>query len=1625
MLLCALGLLVGQGAAANVQLTACSEGMCTVAASGGDEASVHAWSVSGRVAVSSALPCTSMSGGAVTVTLRVADRTHVATEASLWQRDGCAEDMFSPRWELAAVFTDGLSAAVGVDLQTAELQMSSHVGPSGWAGTLAGTVPAADLFAGHVSGPAPLALSATYTTTASGVVSAGAVTRGAVGAMLRGDDVTLTTDGVVFSGSMRTDGRRSFGDGALVVGGVPAVGSFHYDHVTEKFAMSGSAGTVTVGAGCPCVVELHNSAVVIGKEAGGAWEGWVMGQAQLFGGTPFGTLPFADGTLGPLSLTTTFVTTSGVLDGDLTFDHVKGDPCAQPTGTYAGTLSLAGAAALDFSGTMAFDRCSGVVSVEASVQAGVSGWVAPGAVSVEGTLALRVASSGFSHADGVLTALSVQTWAGAVSGSLASGGAGGAEVAFEVSFNTSLDHANVEAMLSYTDEHLVARVKVGSDCTGSGLVQVHLPAGLPSLEVHAVYRRAVCSAESHAWKLEGTLGQDMPVDFAGKTLVLAAPTVHVASDEEGAKTVAVVAALGPFSVTAEFGDNVPFTLTARAGGPDGAAVTPRAFLEALSAGGVFGANVGAAHEVLFSGLMDLSLSEVVVMFDFDTPAAALYARGTLFGADFSVLVLAEKRTGTWEYAAALTATGLQHLDLPGVLGGVVESLAPEAVSVSVATAALSFDGRSIRDGFCVGVTLPLDRGVMHDIAAVAPASLMAQAEAAGAGGVAGAPAGTVTVVAALTSSTEIRLLLVLAGGVELGSDEVVLREAALLLVLSHSAPAFGFEVVIDLHMDDRVLTAAAGLEVGASGLTLAASVDSNREWAAPFGIDGVAILFPLGLRLGVTPAGVLSEFALTGGVRLSSARGEVTLSVNLADLSETAFMVEVTNLDVQDVLEGLLNCHACTQGVGEVLTEMSVARFAASFNADPVNAATISFPGDVAVEIPAGVSIELTDLRLWGVVRVRRAYFALDAHGVEAAFEADTLRWGPLTITDAAGNRNKGPAFAFVLRDDEQSLMFDGRAEVFGQYVSLYLRVGDNFAEGHFELSLGSLRAEVEMTSLGRPGQIGFSNSVRAEFESDLLGDLARAATEFLLGVAAEMRSELDQALIDVNKAESKWDDAVADLEQAEKDMRKEINAASADVRAARKKVNSFDCGDIWGISDICEVGLDIARGTLTATISTLNAVRDASAAVLRGFAVLVDESRVLLDVAREVLSWAQAGVDVFADVVSEIGGTLEDMLIVHELIFTSDVSNRAVAVSFSLDATFFGERSQVGFSVGINFDELVDIITDYLVQLFIGTFPGAEDVVEAPRPDTVLPVVVVLDEAERVYSVAEYVAEIRTRSVHVASVSATGLAVVQEACDRVAFMCKIIMPSIVQPVMCSEAVLTASCNLAIASVNRDLWANEVLVSAAQTGVADRLAATARALEFSRISEQLCALLPRICIPPTTLTLGMCLPCPLLRPTPNPTLEAMVTTLLKEMVIVGITVEQKSAAKLAASMKYYQAKVRCAMIRCNVKTSTLSADLAALRKAEHELMLVTAEKNALDVPLFAALAKTSTVATRDVILRAAVQEVVTREYNTAVARNSNSRCPGWWCTYNAQMLAVTEKYYQQAAVYFTSTSTST
>ena len=849
-MLCGLAVaLMAHRTDAGLSLTECTEeGLCDVN-DGMTQVPDFGFTVTGKITVNVLAPCSSVNGGEVAVALYVAGETYTAT-GSLWQKDGCGLDG-NPVWTLSASFA--LDVVVrGITMNTVSVVV---VHEDAWTGTVSGT--ASSLFGG-AGGEGAVVLTADFSA-AEGLT------------VLRGD-VTLAGGGVSFSGTVATDGTTSTGDGALLVGGsVAAQASFTYTHATKAFAVLGSVqGALEVGT-----VTLSSAGVTLAKADGGAWSGSVSGTAALFGGTAAASMAFADGKLAALAVSTTFVTGNGLLSGSLAFDYVRADTCATSTGTFGGVLKMSGAAELAFDGTVAFDGCTGVVSVAASVD---GEWAAPGAVKVAG-VAVQATSSGFADG-GASTALSAQTWVGSVSGTTS-----GADVAvaFDVSFDTSSDASSVEAMLSYADNNLGVEVMVNTDCSGSGLVQVQNLAGVPSLEVAVAYTRTSCDSDSKAWTLEGSLGSALMLDFSGKTLSLAPAAVRVVSNEDGELHVEIVAGLAPFEVVAAFGageSGAEYTLTARTM-PDTVA-TPGDFLSAMSGGGnVFGSGVGSAFSSLYSGMNGLTLTDLLIVFDFVAPSISLTATGTLFGAGFDVLVVVEKAGAAWQYALALTTTRLSDLSFPGLAGTVVETIAPSSLMVSVAKAATSFAGKDVSKGFSLAAAIPLDGGVMAGIAAVTPSSLNDQtADASADGGV--------TIVASLSSATEMRLALALAGGVKLGSPDVVLREVSLLLVVKAvGAPEFGFGVVIDVTMDDRVLSASAALLVDAVGLSLAVAFDSNEPWNKPFGMNGVAILFPLGFSLGITPAGILSEFALTGGVQLSSAQGYVTLSVNLAERRRT------------------------------------------------------------------------------------------------------------------------------------------------------------------------------------------------------------------------------------------------------------------------------------------------------------------------------------------------------------------------------------------------------------------------------------------------------------------------------------------------------------------------------------------------------------------------------------------------------------------------------------------------------------------------------------------------------------------------------------------------------------------
>ena len=1384
-MLCGLAVALMAHSAAGLSLTECTEaGLCDVN-EGMTEVPDFGFTVSGKITVDVLAPCSSVNGGEVAVALYVSGETYTATGA-LWQKDGCGLDG-SPVWTLSAAF--GLDVAVrGITLNGASIVLVRD--EDAWTGTVSGT--ASSLFGG-AGGEGAVVLTADFSAEA-GLTA------------LRGD-VTLAGDGVSFSGTVATDGMTSTGDGALLVGGsVAAQASLTYTHATKAFAVLGSVeGALEVGT-----VTLSSAGVTLAKADGGAWSGSVSGTAALFGGTAAASMAFADGKLAALAVSTTFVTGNGLLSGSLAFDYVRADTCATSTGTFGGVLKMSGAAELAFDGTVAFDGCTGVVSVAASVD---GEWAAPGAVKVAG-VTVQATSSGFADG-GASTALSAQTWVGSVSGTTS-----GADVAvaFDVSFDTSSDASSVEAMLSYADNNLGVQVMVNTDCSGSGLVQVQNLAGVPSLEVAVAYTRTSCDSESKAWTLEGSLGALM-INFSGKTLSLAPALVRVVSNEAGEMHVEIVAGLAPFEVVAAFGAGeagAEYTLTGRTA--LGAVATPGDFLSAMSGGGnVFGSGVGSAFSSLFSGMNELTLTDLLIVFDFVAPSISLTATGTLFGAGFDVLVVVEKAGAAWQYALALTTTGLSDLSFPGLAGTVVETIAPSSLTVSVANAATSFAGKDVSKGFSLAATIPLDGGVMAGIAAVTPSSLNDQtADASADGGV--------TIVASLSSATEMRLALALAGGVKLGSPDVVLREVSLLLVVKAAgSPEFGFGVVIDVTMDERVLSASAALLVDAVGLSLAVAFDSNEPWNKPFGMNGVAILFPLGFSLGITPAGILSEFALTGGVQLSSAQGYVTLSVNLAEPTKNAFQAEVTTLDVHDVLVGLLDCKACTQGVGGVLTDMSVDHFLGSFNADPVNAVSIVF-ADVAVEIPAGVSIELTNLELWGVVKVIHASFAMNAAGVSAAFEAEPVKWGPLSITSASDSK-RGPQFEMVLQATEQSLLIDGKASVFGQSVSLYLQMSDDAVEGHFALSFGSaLKADVTMISNGRPGQPGFSNTVRAELEADLIGAIVRAATKYLLDLADDMDKELADAKKDVESADKAWEKAKAELSKVKKDTAADIKDAEEEVSRAKKEVDKFDCGKVWLASKACKSAKNVVKKALSASEKVLSGVRKAATALISLAEDIVEESKILLDFAEEVLTWAEGAVDVFATVVDAIGDVLGKMLVVHSMVLTSDVSNSDVAVTYQADVTVFGKRNRnLGFAVRVNFMDIVDFLSQQLSHTFYSDFDG-ELVNEQPGSPTAV--------GSTPNTIEGQVGLVRDASYHAYLLNRFDIPEDErecksalEGCDEIERSSNSISAKITQKRRKNTCrkTMRARCKDSSDGLARDLWVQESLLGSGQRGVSSRL----------------------------------------------------------------------------------------------------------------------------------------------------------------------------------------------------------
>ena len=1129
--------------------------------------------------------------------------------------------------------------------------------------------------------------------------------------------VAVSGAGVAFSGeaSVQVDDATGcatlVGDGNLTLTGSGAAfeGSLLYDRCAVaagdvRYTVTGSVASLSYQALTLTSASVQLTGTLAADAATLAWAGEVDANANLFGGSASAKVVFADGALQTVSVGTVFMTSNGILSAALAFEYVEG--CDTPsTGDINATLRLEGADDLVFAGTVAYHRCTGAMEVSGALAAS---WNGPAGTSFTGvTVALVSAGAGEET-------LSSRSWTGNITADTSVG------VSATISFSSSTSASSVSATMAYADDNVAVTATVGSDCTGTGMVAVTgLPHGIPSMELAVDFsKNCADGASADEWTVSGSLG-NLRIPFHGKTVTVDAVTVKVVSAADATKAVSVTGTFlgGQFDVALSF--PVPVVaaeVTLRGTLSAAGSATPDGFAGAWQggSGSPFGASLGTGSPSLFSGLKGMDLHTVSLEVSFGG-SLSLAAAGSLFGMEFDLVVAVQKAgttgTGTggsWQYGMAFTA-GSEELakqsGAPSVVGNVLSELAPTWVRFSVASVAMTIQGNELKAGLSLAAFLGANSGLMQGVKSITPASLTDQIASAESGE--GDAAG-LTVIANIVSPTEMNVYVRLAGGIELGSKKVVLQEVALAFVIGTGPPEVGFNVVLDLTVGsgDNAQTFTAGGFIGlaATGsLTIALSVDSDEPWKNPFGLKGVSVLFPLAVSMTVSVALLPTQFSFMGGLEVAGTSGYVVVGADLEDFTKTAVSMEVANLDFKRIITDIAGCSSCLGSVGGVIADVSVDHFAASFNPDPVNDVVITIAAASAT-IPAGTHIAVHNFTLWTAVKIVLAEFHVTATGMSAAFVAEKLDWGPITISSVDGST--GPSFAMALTPTEQYLQVDGTASILGQTVSLYLDLSDSKVNGSFVYSLGvGLTVAVSMETIGTPGKAGFSNTISGSVSTEGITKLRADATAFLYELADEADSSLASASDKVAAQRRSLQSAQTKLNSAEA-------SATSKVRAAQNKVNSWShqvskkrsvckskekkcrkkpwkCGGVAS----CWVSYGVVKASLYAAQKTLTAVKKTVSGAITAAKGTVTAAKASLSAAQGVMQAASAVVGAFAEMVDVAGGSLLKAFQVHTLAFSNTLTNSDTAVSFALDMTVLGNRLSFGFSAKLKYSEFVSVV--------------------------------------------------------------------------------------------------------------------------------------------------------------------------------------------------------------------------------------------------------------------------------------------------------------------------------------------
>eukprot|EP01061_Rhynchopus_euleeides_P002855 TRINITY_DN121_c0_g1_i10.p2 TRINITY_DN121_c0_g1~~TRINITY_DN121_c0_g1_i10.p2 ORF type:complete len:1741 (+),score=802.60 TRINITY_DN121_c0_g1_i10:83-5224(+) len=1114
----------------------------------------------------------------------------------------------------------------------------------------------------------------------------------------------VETDGVSFEGSVEVlpdvtgAGCASIaGDGNLLLVETKHTfeASLQYDECATatgaaRYTVSGTATVFSYQGLELTTAALHLKGLVSDKPGKDLeWAGTVAATANLFGGSSGAKVSFADGSLQAVDVHTRFMTGNGALSGALEIGYVNS--CTQPSsGSAAVAVRLAGADELKINADVLYYKCTGAMSLDTTVAVD---WNGPGGHFDEVTVSLKAGGHGGA------AMLSTRTWIGKVTAR-----AGGLSV--DIEFNSSANATSVEAVVSYEDDNMRLTTAVGNaanNCHGSGLLILkNLPHQVPAMELDVAY--AAPCGQSTQWDVSGSL-KNLEIPFMGKTLVLNEASVKVSSNATGHKAVELVGVfMDDFDMTLAFPVPVrsaeEVTLVGRV--RQGRGISVDRFASTWQgSGSPFSASMAVAAPTMAQDMKNTALGSAVLEINFGK-GVTLMAEGLLFGMQFDALLALQKKataTGSaWQYGVAFTASRASApTGLPKVLSSALDAISPSWVRFSLARSEMTVGGVTLRRGLSLAAFMGVESGMMKKVLTAAPASLKERiTEYIADGGL--------IVRADIVSASQVTIFVSLRGDVKL-SDRVSLREVALAFIIESGPPQIGFMVTFDFtvgkgaHAKD--LTAKGFMSLSLTGsLTLAAAIDSDEPWVNPFGVRGVAVLFPLGVKLTLSPPAMLpSAFALIGGTQIGGTSGSVAVGIDLQNFRNTAVMAEVTDFNFHRMLRELARCDQCLGKVGNVLTDMSMERFTGSFNPDPFNPVAIRIT-DVARTIPAGITVEVKNLDLWGVIKIDEASFRMINGEIEAVLRPAAIDWGVIQITGADGT--SGPLFALTLRRDRQALEVHGRAVILGQSVTLMLEVSDSGVFGYFAISMGrALEAEVSLSVVGRPGSPDFRSFISASMKSDVIALVVDIATEFLHDLSKSALSALDRASSALQSAQKKLDDGIAKLDAAYAKAESKINGAQASVGKLQQKMNSkwnsckskeSRCRRRWwtcGAVPICWIEYGAIKVAYKVAYGVLEGAKKLVQGIINGAKGVVYAAKGVVAAAERIVDSAKSVVKAFDTIVARVGGLLRNALRLHSLSFEAELSRDVKRLAIEVDMTVVGTRFQFGFDSGMGIKEI------------------------------------------------------------------------------------------------------------------------------------------------------------------------------------------------------------------------------------------------------------------------------------------------------------------------------------------------